>query len=269
MTSLKSGIISIIPLLLIVLLLSSCGLAYNAEQPAGNSHDGLYEVSKVIDGDTLIVKNGKRVRLIGINTPEKGQYFYQESRQVLKAMVGGQQLTLERDVSETDQYGRWLRYVYVGDLFVNLEMVKRGFAHAYTYPPDVMYQQLLVEAQSHAQKNNLGLWQKTDVSLEISINYDAPGNDNENINEEYVVITSTSDEPVDLSGYTIKDSGTNIFKFPRLLLDRGEKVFIYSGKGNQGEGKLFWGSDTPIWNNSGDTLYLRNTEGLLVDIYSY
>ncbi|MDZ7839067.1 MAG: lamin tail domain-containing protein [Actinomycetota bacterium] len=183
--------------------------------------------------------------------------------------MDGQQLTLERDVSETDQYGRWLRYVYVDNLFVNLEMVKRGFAHVYTYPPDVMHQQLLVEAQSYAQKNNLGLWQRADVPLEVFINYDAPGNDNENINEEYVIITNNSDEPVDLSGYTIKDSGTNIFKFPLLQLYGGEKIFIYSGKGNQGEGKLFWGSNTPIWNNSGDTLYLRNAEGLLVDIYSY
>ncbi|MDD3819484.1 MAG: thermonuclease family protein, partial [Actinomycetota bacterium] len=91
--------------------------------------DGALIVKEVIDGDTIILSDGRRVRLIGINTPEHGMYFYEEAKEALEMIVLGKKVFLEKDVSEKDQYGRLLRYVYTGDLSVNMEMVKRGFAN--------------------------------------------------------------------------------------------------------------------------------------------
>jgi len=65
---------------------------------------------------------------------------------------------LEKDVSETDKYGRLLRYVWIDDIFVNDYLVRQGYAYTYTYPPDVKYSEQFVEAQQEAKKNSRGLW---------------------------------------------------------------------------------------------------------------
>ena len=65
---------------------------------------------------------------------------------------------MEKVVSDTDRYGRLLRYVWVGDIFVNDYLVRHGYAYAYTYPPDVKYSEQFVQAQKEARENNRGLW---------------------------------------------------------------------------------------------------------------
>ena len=72
--------------------------------------------------------------------------------------MGGRTVQLERDVSETDQYGGLLRYVYVGTIFVNAELVRGGYATAWTYPPDVAYSDLFVELEREARQAERGLW---------------------------------------------------------------------------------------------------------------
>lgn len=118
-------------------------------------------VTEVLDGDTIHVglSDGDwSVRLIGINTPETGQYYFEEAKDKTEELVGGKAVLLQKDVSETDKYGRLLRYVYLGDLFVNAEMVKEGYAQAATYPPDVKYADLFVSLEREARENGLGLW---------------------------------------------------------------------------------------------------------------
>ena len=118
-------------------------------------------VTEVVDGDTIHVglSDGDwSVRLIGINTPERGQYYFQEAKDKMAEIVAGKAVLLQKDVSETDKYGRLLRYVYLGDLFVNAEMVKEGYAQAATYPPDVKYADLFVSLEREARENGLGLW---------------------------------------------------------------------------------------------------------------
>ena len=95
---------------------------------------------RVIDGDTIEVSiEGKayRVRYIGIDTPETGEWMAAEATAMNKKLVGGKVVKLEKDVSETDKYGRLLRYVWVGNLMVNAEQVRLGCAQVSTYPPDV------------------------------------------------------------------------------------------------------------------------------------
>ena len=118
-------------------------------------------VIRVIDGDTIEVDiNGKayKVRYIGINSPEYNQPFGDEATQANSSLVSGKTVILEKDVSETDKYGRLLRYVYVGNLFVNAHLVKYGWAQASTYPPDVKYSDLFVSLEREARENNIGCW---------------------------------------------------------------------------------------------------------------
>jgi micrococcal nuclease len=243
--------------------------------PEGDSYNNPgYKVEEVIDGDTIVLLGGERIRFIGMNTPEEGMYFYAEARDVLKIMILGKEVWLEKDVSEYDQYGRKLRYVYHGDIFVNLEMVKRGFANIFTYPPDVKYTEQFLEAERYARKNDLGLWESSKIdTVSIEIFFNAQGNDNENINGEFVIIENIGSEILDTSGWTIKDSGTNIFHFGSYKFNPGKRIILFSGKGKDrsedDDWYMFWNSPRPVWNNDHDTLYLRDREGLLVEIYNY
>jgi micrococcal nuclease len=124
----------------------------------------LSTVLRVIDGDTIELTDGRRVRYIGINTPETVdpkrhvECFGREASDENKKLVGGQVVRLQKDVSQVDRYGRLLRYVYVGDTFINDVLVRKGYAYADTFPPDVQYASQFVEAQKEARKNNRGLW---------------------------------------------------------------------------------------------------------------
>lgn len=121
-------------------------------------------VKRVIDGDTIELSTGQKVRYIGIDTPElvhpekPVECFAKEAKAENQKLVEGKMVRLEKDISETDKYGRLLRYVYIGDIFVNDALIRQGFAHASTYPPDVGYSEQFITAQKEARENNRGLW---------------------------------------------------------------------------------------------------------------
>ncbi len=119
-------------------------------------------VSRVIDGDTIELAGGAKVRYIGIDTPEIGsrnpECFGMEAKEYNRQLVEGKEVILVKDVSETDRYGRLLRYVFVGDTFVNLDLVTSGHAYASSYPPDVAEQEALNAAQRDARSRGAGLW---------------------------------------------------------------------------------------------------------------
>lgn len=128
-------------------------------------------VTKVIDGDTIELQNGQRVRLLGIDTPETKDprrpvgCFGKEASNKTKNLIEGKLVILQKDVSETDKYKRLLRYIFLpldnGQiLFVNDYLVREGFAKALTYPPDVKYNEQFREAERQARDGNKGLWGK-------------------------------------------------------------------------------------------------------------
>ena len=120
-------------------------------------------VTQVIDGDTIAIQGGYRVRYIGIDTPEvhpKLEAFGMEAWQANRKLVEGKKVRLERDVSETDKYDRLLRYVYVDDIFVNAKLVKQGLARAEAYPPDTKHQEYLEELEQQARQAGRGIWAK-------------------------------------------------------------------------------------------------------------
>ncbi|MBA5942372.1 MAG: thermonuclease family protein [Methanophagales archaeon] len=93
----------------------------------------------MIDGDTVVLRDGERVRLIGIDAPEKGQPDSEAATRRLKDLIEGRYVTLEKDVEDKDRFGRLLRYIYVNDTFVNLEVVREGYASVFIIYPNIRY----------------------------------------------------------------------------------------------------------------------------------
>jgi micrococcal nuclease len=138
-----------------------------AAQPASLSLEAL--VVRVVDGDTIVVQvegRNEKVRYIGVNTPElhhpvRGEEAGgREATEVNRDLVGGKQVRLELDVQVRDRYGRLLAYVWAGELMVNAELVRRGYAQVMTIPPNVRHQELLLKLQREARQAGRGLWRR-------------------------------------------------------------------------------------------------------------
>ena len=117
----------------------------------------------MIDGDTITIEGGYRVRYIGIDAPEirpEVEAFGIEAWQANRKLVEGKEVRLERDVSEKDKYGRLLRYVWVDDILVEAELVRQGLARAKAYPPDTKYQDYLEQMEAEAKEAGRGIWAK-------------------------------------------------------------------------------------------------------------
>jgi len=147
--------------------------------PFGRSFDySNILVTRVVDGDTLVLENNERVRLIGIDTPEmhesnklnrdaqrSGQdvetikQLGKQSYEFTKKFVENKRVRLEFDVERYDKYKRILAYVYLLDgTFLNAEIVQQGYASLMTYPPNVKYADLFLKLYSEARQNQRGLW---------------------------------------------------------------------------------------------------------------
>jgi len=100
------------------------------------------------------------------------------------------------------------------------------------------------------------------------VNYNAPGNDRYNLNGEYVVIKNYGDA-VNLKGWKLRDEYGHTYVFPSVVIPSGGTITIYTGSGIDTQTELYWGRDWPVWNNDGDTAYLYDSLGRLVDSYSY
>ncbi len=115
-------------------------------------------VTGIIDGDTIEIGGGERVRYIGIDTPELGEPYYQEATEANRNLVEGKRVRLEKDVEDKDEYGRLLRYVWVDAAMVNAELVRFGYAYSYSYRPNTRYQEYILQVEKEAREQERGLW---------------------------------------------------------------------------------------------------------------
>jgi len=117
--------------------------------------DGLVEVASITDGDTFRVLSAdganEPIRMIGIDAPDQGDPMWAEASTLLGSLIGERTVLLVRDQSDRDRFGRLLRYVYVGDVFVNEVMVESGLAVARRYEPDTTQAEVLADAQRRAE----------------------------------------------------------------------------------------------------------------------
>ena len=136
--------------------------------PAGST----IKVTRVIDGDTIEIEGGIRVRYIGMDAPESVdprkpvQCFSAQAARKNKELVEGKDVQLEKDISETDRFGRLLRYVWIGDSMINRVLVTDGYASASTYAPNIKYQELMRVAEYEARAARRGLWSACPVEEE-------------------------------------------------------------------------------------------------------
>jgi micrococcal nuclease len=129
-------------------------------------HAQTLKCTRVVDGDIIILNNGEKVRLIGVDTPETKQpnkpveYFGKEASAFTKRMVEGKEVRLEYDVQARDQYGRLLAYVYLEDgTLLNAEIIKGGYGRTYTKFPFKYWEQFS-QHEKEARENKRGLWAK-------------------------------------------------------------------------------------------------------------
>ncbi len=226
-------------------------------------------VTRVIDGDTIevdIAGTSYKVRYMGIDTPElddkRAEFgaLAQEATRYNRQLVEGKTVRLEQDISETDQYGRLLRYVYIGDTFVNAELVREGLAWAKVYEPDTKHQNYLEELETEARRAGLGIWAPatpptptTTVVPNVQIThilYDGLVRRVES--DEYVEITNLGDEPQDLVGWVLKDisEGYPSFTFPSYILAPGKSIRVYTNEYHPEWGGFSFEYSQAIWNNT-------------------
>ena len=248
-------------------------------------------VTKVIDGDTIevdIASTSYKVRYMGIDTPElddkRAEYcaLAQEATKYNRQLVEGKMVRLEKDISETDQYGRLLRYVYIGDTFVNAELVRQGLAWTKVYEPDTKYQNYLEELETEARRAGLGIWTPTTTTPPTPTTTVVPNVQITHIfydglvprveSDEYVEITNLGDEPQDLAGWILKDisEGYPSFTFPSYILAPGKSIRVYTNEYHPEWGGFSFEYSQAIWNNTEpDIAVLYDNQGREVFQISY
>ncbi len=203
---------------------------------AGSYRMEIVNLTRVIDGDTIETELGK-IRLLGINTPEKKQDYYQEAKDFLGQYTGKQ---VEIETHGEDKYKRILGYVFYNEKFLNKEMLERGLGSLYVYGKDEHFKEL-EKAEQSARKNEIGIWKKSGNygCLEIvKFNY---AEQERCKNQEQLVL----DNKCGTLNLTLKDDANHIYK---LNIDKG----------------FFTKNFSCIFNDEGDSLFLRDESGLVL-----
>lgn len=199
-------------------------------------------ITRIIDGDTLdvfIFSNNltQRVRLLGINTPEKSQPYYKEAKDNL-ARYEGKQIQLE--TKEKDKYDRILGYLLYNGKLINKEQLELGLANLYYYREDEYYREMK-QAEENARERGVGIWKKSDkygcIKL-VKLDYLDLGDAK---NQEQLIL----DNKCTSMQVIIKDDANHIYD---ETIDRG----------------IWTKNFTNIWNDDGDTLTVRDEQGLLL-----
>ena len=198
-------------------------------------------VTRVIDGDTVDTDIG-RIRMLGINTPEKKNPGYEEALDFLKQY---ENKTIELEERGKDKYNRTLAYIYYQNKLLNSEILRQGLANLYVYDEDENYQEL-EKAEKYARDNNLGLWKKSlnygCIQL-IQLKYDEGGE--RCTNNEQLILNNICNNIQAI----LKDDANHI-----EMLNFSQGIYIQNF--------------SCVWNDEGDSLYLRDEQGLLL-FYRY
>lgn len=211
----------------------------------GNSTFTEAIVTRVIDGDTLHVTVNKKkykLRMVGVDTPEtvhpkKPVEFYgKEASNYTKAQLTNKKVYLQKDVTDTDKYGRLLRYVWLSKpsnnptkqevmtKMFNAQLVKNGYANVYTYPPDVKYIPIFRELEQQARKNNVGLW-----NPQLAANFDSSG-----AQKNTVATAKATDKNTSTNTQVVENTTTE----SKVIVKGHRKSKIYHMPGDQSYNKI-------------------------------
>jgi micrococcal nuclease len=262
------------PLSCALLIAAACG---SAPAPTTLPDVERGRLVEPLDGDSFradVAGERTEVRLVGINAPE-GDECHGDRAALALADLLSSGFTLVGAGAERDRFGRLLRYAEVDGRDVGETLLTNGHAVALhsDHRRDRRYRQLA----EGAWRSRRGMWAidacgpPTDAAVVIDeIQYDPPGPDDEQHNEEWVVIALGSGEPVELGGWTLRDeSSQHRFTFPEGVLAPGAQLRVRSGCGPTVGEDLHWCAGDPVWNNGGDTVILQDAHGNVVDRRSY
>jgi len=214
-------------------------------------------VERIVDGDTIIV-NSNSTRLLGINTPEKGEKYYQEAKDFLENMTLNKTIKLEYGKDRYDLYGRKLAYAFLDEKNINVELVKNGFANIYILD-DKLHEGELKKAWDECIEREQNLCEKSKEKCAECIELKKLDYENQE-----VIFYNKCSFDCNLSSWNIKDEGRKKFIFGNFILKKNKEVKIAVREGTDEENILFWKGSEYIWTDTGDTLFLRDTEGRLV-----
>ena len=261
-----------------LLALTLCAAACSTTSTAPSEDPGGFvTVVRVLDGDSLIVDiDGAetQVRLRGINTPERDECFDQEAKERTTRLAA---VRIRLAGEGHDQFGRLLRYAFAEDgTLINQQLVVDGFALALSTDHPRLSE--FKAAENAAFEAGTGRWQAEacgparPVGIAISgLEPNAPGDDAQNLNGEWVELTNRGTGAARLQGWTLHDeSSSHRFTFPEdLTILPDDKLRIFSGCGTRTADALYWCDGNPIWTNGGDTAYLLDGSGNAVDRFPF
>lgn len=233
-------------------------------------------VTNVYDGDTFTLTTGDRIRLKWVNTPERKppEPFAMEARDLTEAFVSGKEITLITEgPNPRDGYGRILAGVRTDEGDLSEALLRAGYAHLFVIPPDSSDLSRLIAAQEEAKAAHRGIW--TDEMFQgtfhiTSFHANAPGDDNVNVNGEYMRICNLTGAPADIDGWRLIDIEGNTHRLPAVVVPPGQTVKVESGKGPtgvqaDGQIEIHLNSDTPLWNNELERIELYDPQGVKRD----
>ena len=213
-------------------------------------------ITRVLDGDTVEIEDERIIRLLNINTPERGRAFSEDATNFLKSFEG-EVVELEED--GVGSYGRILGRLYDVDSgeYINLKIIELGLAHTRLVKKNEL--SLFKNVEKKAREKELGIWKRSeenDGCIEAEINK----------HDEFVFIVNRCGS---LIGWTLKDESTNQYKLENVV---NEEFTLYSESGldNKKEGSYYWGRGK-AWNDDKDVIFIRDEKGYLVyyDSYGY
>jgi len=227
-------------------------------------------VARVIDGDTVLLEDGRKVRYAGINAPEEGDPGFRESTQANNLLVGGKEVRLELGRQKTEKHERLLAYVYVGRMFVQAELVKQGWAIVTRSQPIPRYREVLQKYQEEAKAAGRGIWTKGEhrgklVVLQVHPRESARSSPN----DEYVVFRNAGAAPLVLTGWSVSDEANQSYLVPQFTLGPGKTFTLHTGPGKNTNEALYWGRRKTVWNKGGDTVIVKDSTGHYIVSHTY
>ncbi len=220
-------------------------------------------VERVIDGDTVVV-NGSSVRMLGINSPERGEKYYGEAKTFLESLTLNKLVKMRSGKEDIDLYKRKLRYIFVDNENVNKLIVQRGLANFYFPSGKDKYYNSFFEAWGRCMSDERNLCQSSKDVCSTCItlkNWDTKG--------QSVIFSNKCGMKCELTGWTIKDEGRKKFIFPNFVLNSNSEVEIKVGDGNNTNKVSYWSGEEYVWTETGDSIILRDSAGGLILFKSY
>ena len=196
---------------------------------ASESGANLVTVIRVIDGDSIIVDRDIEVRLIGIDAPESGECFFQESRDALIELINGKNVELKKDISGMDDFGRLLGYVflpsdseYEDEIFVNQYLLEQGYADVLPLGQDMAYRRFLTSSRNQAITKRKGIWEACENQEEKAETIFPLEKNNSPIDSKCLIKGNISEHGY---GRTYFSPGDPNYESVKISFNKGEQYF--------------------------------------------